>query len=206
MPQSLFIAFFFFDRAPHSAHFLREPVKRKYLFLIAICAVLVSALATLAQSIPAFKAKALDESEVVLPKPGGQQVIIILMGFSKKSGEVCEPWGKHLIADYSQDALVSYYQIAHLEGAPSFVRPMILRGMRKSLSPQEQAHFAALYENQAEWKKLVNFSNPDDAYLIVADTNGRIVWQTHGGFSVSSYDEFKKTVTDLKQKSEHHSF
>jgi len=42
----------------------------------------------LAQSMPPIKAKALDDSEVVLPKPGGQQFLILVLGFSHKSGEI----------------------------------------------------------------------------------------------------------------------
>jgi hypothetical protein len=33
------------------------------------------------------------------------------------------------------------------------------------------------------WKKLVNFSTPDDAYLIVPTPDGRAVWQAHGSYS-----------------------
>lgn len=117
--------------------------------------------------------KALDDSDVVVPKQGSQRILIIVIGFSKKAGEVCQPWGKHLSTDYLQDSHATYYQIAHLEGAPSFVRPMILRGMRKSLPPQEQAHFVPLYDNQEAWKKAVQFSDPDTAYIIVAQPQGK---------------------------------
>jgi hypothetical protein len=47
-----------------------------------------------AQSIPAIKAKALDNSEITLPNPGSRQILILVFGFSKKSGELCQVWGK----------------------------------------------------------------------------------------------------------------
>jgi hypothetical protein len=47
-----------------------------------------------AQSIPATKAKALDNSEITLPSPGSQQFLILVVGFSQKSGELCQVWGK----------------------------------------------------------------------------------------------------------------
>jgi hypothetical protein len=77
---------------------------------------------------------------------------------------------------------------------------LILRGMRKDLSPQAQAHFAPLYEKQAEWKKLVNFAAPDDAYLIVADSQGLVIWQAHGSFSEATYAELKKVVSTQLEK------
>ncbi len=63
-----------------------------------------------AQTIPPIKAKALDDSEVVLPKPGGQQLLILVLGFSHKSGDACAAWGKRLAADYSSDPRATYFQ------------------------------------------------------------------------------------------------
>ena len=176
-------------------------MKLKSLLLMTSFALISAALTLHAQSIPTVQAKALNDSEVAFPKPGGQQILVIVIGFSKKSGDVSRDWGKHLSADYLQDSRVVYYQIPHLEGAPSFVRPMIVRGMRKSVTPQEQSHFVPLYEKQEEWKKAVYFNDPDDAYLIVADPEGHIVWQSHGSYSDSGHDELKKAVSDLLQKS-----
>jgi hypothetical protein len=170
-------------------------------FLLIAAFVIVSLVRPLyAQSIPSEHTKALDDSEIIFPKPGSQQVLVFVIGFSKKGGDVCRDWGKHLSADYLQDSRVMYYQIPQLEGAPSFVRPMILRGMRKSLTPQEQSHFVPLYERQEEWKQAAHFSDPDDAYLIVADPEGHIVWQSHGNYSDSGYAELKKAVSDLLRK------
>jgi hypothetical protein len=175
----------------------------KSLSLVLVIAIAFATLPIQAQTIPAFHAKALDDSDVVVPNQGSQQILIIVIGFSKKAGEVCQPWGKHLSADYLQDSHATYYQIAHLEGAPSFVRPMILRGMRKSLPPQEQAHFVPLYDNQAAWKKTVQFSDLDTAYIIVVQPQGKIAWQFHGTYSDPEYANLKRVVSDLAQKSAH---
>ena len=97
------------------------------LVLLALCA------SCFAQSIPSVKGKTLNNSDIILPKPGGTQNLILVLGFSHKSGDTCTPWDKRLFVDYHSDAQVTYYQLPVLEGAPSFVRPMILRGMRKDI-------------------------------------------------------------------------
>jgi hypothetical protein len=153
-----------------------------------------------AQSVPVVKAKALDNSEVMLPNPGGQQILILIAGFSHKSGEICQAWGKKISADYRGDARINYFVLPVLQSAPSLVRPMILHGMRKDIPPAEFAHYIPVYSNESEWKKLVNFSAPDDAYLIVATPDGHPVWQGHGSYSDEIYSELKKSVAALVEK------
>jgi hypothetical protein len=161
------------------------------LMLLTLCA------HSFAQSIPSIKAKTLNDSDVVLPKPGGTQSLILVLGFSHKSGDACTPWDKRLFADYHSDPHITYYQLPVLEGAPSFVRPMILHGMRKDIPADQQTHFIPIFEHEEEWKKLVNFSGPDDAYILLTDPQGRVIWHTHGPFTDPSYDSLKSAVSKL---------
>jgi hypothetical protein len=153
-----------------------------------------------AQSMPLIKTKALDNSEVTLPDAGGQRILILVVGFSHKSGEICQAWDKKISAEYRADAPVAYFVLPVLQSAPSLVRPMILHGMRKDVPTAEFPHYIPVYSNESEWKKLVNFSAPDDAYLIVATPDGRPVWQGHGSYSDDFYAELKKSVAALLEK------
>lgn len=97
---------------------------KRLIFVAALCFLALASASTLpAQSIPSVRGKALDDSEVVLPKPDGQQFLILIIGFSHKSGENCTPWDKRVAGDYGSDAHVTYYQLPTLAGAPSFVAP-----------------------------------------------------------------------------------
>jgi hypothetical protein len=160
-------------------------------FLIAFLA----AAPAFAQSIPAFKAKALDNSEVSLPAPGGQQILILVVGFSHKGGDLCQVWDKKLSADFHADSRVGYFILPVLQSAPSLVRPMILHGMRKDVPADELSHYLPLYAKEDEWKKLVSMSSPDDPYLIVATSDGHVVWQGHGAYSDDVYAELKKSIS-----------
>jgi hypothetical protein len=162
---------------------------------------LLTATLSSAQSIPAIKAKALDNSEITLPNSGSQQTLILIVGFSQKSSELCRVWGKQISADYGADARIGYFVVPVLQGAPSLVRPMILHGMRKSVPAHELPHFVPLYSNESDWKKVVNFSTLDDAYLIVAASDGRPVWQAHGPYSLVIYADLKRAVATLLEES-----
>ena len=166
-------------------------------FLLCFCA-----LPSHAQTIPPVKAKALDDSEVALPKPGGQQLLILVLGFSHKSGENCAHWGKRISADFASNPHIAHYQVPVLASAPSFVRPMILHGMRKGLSSAEQSHFVPVTDHEADWKKLVNFSAPDDPYILIAAPDGHVLWQTHGSVTDSAYAEFKSAVAQFSAKAQ----
>jgi hypothetical protein len=170
-------------------------MRRSVLATLGLLAALVlTAIRSYGQSIPPINAKALDDSQVVLPKPGSAQLLILVLGFSHKSGDHCAPWGKRLAADFHSDARVEYYQVAELAGAPSFVRPMILQGMRKGMPPDVQARFVPIYDHEADWKKLVNFSAPDDPYLVLTRPDGSVIWRGHGLYSETLYGELKNAI------------
>jgi hypothetical protein len=153
-----------------------------------------AALSAKSQSIPPINSKTLNDTQVALPNAGGSQPLILVVGFSHKSSESCGPWGKRLAADFHANPTVAYYQIPVLQDAPSFVRGFILRGMRKDVPAAEQPHYIPVYDHEADWKKLVGFSGPDEAYVIVADPQGHVVWQTHGTMNDASYGEMKAAV------------
>jgi hypothetical protein len=178
-------------------------LRRISIILTTLFCLLAGTFLASAQTIPSVKAKALDDSEVTLPKPTSQQIQILILGFSKKSGEVCMPWGKHISGELLLDPRVNYYQMPQLEGVPRLVKPMILHSMRGELTPQQQAHLVPLFDKQDEWKKLVNFSAPDDAYIILTNPDGHVVWQDHGSFSDATFAELKKAVANLLEKSPH---
>lgn len=152
------------------------------------------------QTIPGVKTKALDDSEVVLPKAGSQQVLVLILGFSRKGGDVCSAWSKRIAAEYGEDPGVAYYSLPVLEDAPALIRPMIVHGMKKGATAKEQAHMAPVYVGEAQWKKVVGYVSSDDAYLIVADAQSKVAWLGHGVFSEEKFGELKRAVDGLKGK------
>jgi len=172
-------------------------MKRASLSLLLAILICMLAVPSRAQSIPPIKAKALDDAEVILPKPDDQQLLILILGFSHKSGDACGGWTKRVASDYTSDPLATYYQLAELQGAPSMVRGMILHGMRKEVPAPQHSHFVPLFDHEVDWKKAVNFSAPDDPYMLIAAPDGHILWQTHGPVSDSAYADFKSAVAKL---------
>src|SRR5215467_14594094 len=105
-----------------------------------------TAILSSAQSIPAIKAKALVNSEITLPSPGSQQFLILIVGFSQKSGKLCEVWGKQVSADYHTDARIAYFIFARpperpLPGSPLDRSRHAQRSPRSGAPPLRPALF-----------------------------------------------------------------
>lgn len=142
-----------------------------------------------AQQVPATRAEALDKSVVTFPQSNSAKPLLLLIGFSHKSQKQCNLWNARLKPAYLIDTQVAYYELADFQGVPSLVMAMILHGMRREIPRDEHAHFVLLQSDEAKWKALVNYSAPDDAYLIVADPSGRVLWQTNGALTDQKYSE-----------------
>ena len=173
---------------------------QRALFSALVC--IVTAAACPAQSIPSVKAKALDNSEVVLPQPGSSQVLILITGFSHKSADSIEAWGKHVSADFRGNDHVTYFELPNLQGVPGLVKPMILHGMHKDVPEAQYPHFAPIYNDKSAWQKLVNFSGPDEAYIVVAAPDGHVAWQTHGAYSDDAEEQLRMAVASVLDKAQ----
>lgn len=151
----------------------------------------------LGQNVPPTKAMALDGSAVVFPKAASQKPLLVLVGFSHKSSEDFKAWNQRALAPYLSDPRIDYYELADLDGVPSFVRTMILHGMRREVPEAQHSHFAPLTAGEGEWKKTVGYSKSKDTYLILAEPSGHIAWQTSGVPDDMKVAAFKQALAGL---------
>jgi hypothetical protein len=133
-----------------------------------------------AQQIPATQAKTLNGASVSFPDAASGKPLLFVLGFSHKSSEPCKAWDKRLSPLYLNDSRVLYYQAADFQGVPSLILKMILHGMKREIPANEHSHFVLLQTNEDQWKSVTQFSAPDEAYILLTDPAGHIVWQTHG--------------------------
>jgi hypothetical protein len=169
--------------------------------LSAVMVVMLFALSCCCQTVPSTQGKALDGTDIAFPEDHGKP-LVLMIGFSHKSSGDFDQWNKQALSAYLSDSHVDYYELTDLAGVPSFVNAMILHGMRRAIHGTEQSHFVPFYTDEDGWKKAVNYSASDNTYLVVADSAGKIVWQTHGVPSEEKIAELKSSVeklTELKQ-------
>ena len=133
-----------------------------------------------AQVIPHTEAETLSGKKIVLPDAASGHPAVFIVGFSRAGGDSSGRWGKQLRQEFTTDSNVQIYSVAELQDAPKMVRGMIRHSMRGNIPQSEQDTFVVLYQDEDVWKKLADFSDPNDAYMLLVDSMGRIRWRTHG--------------------------
>ena len=147
---------------------------------LALQVILLFAASLSAQVIPHTEPETLSGKKIVLPDAILGHPAVLIVGFSRAGGDSSGRWAKQLRQEFATDSNVRIYSVAELQDAPKLARGIIRHNMRGSIPQNEQDSFILLYDNEDDWKKLAEFSDPNDAYILLADAAGRIRWRTHG--------------------------
>jgi hypothetical protein len=164
-----------------------------------LLAVSASATTIPTATIPTATAIALDGHAVSLPRDLPGRATILILGFSQHSQTATTAWEKPIRTTLAAAPAIGYYDIPFLEDAPSFIRPLILRSIRKQVPDPLKPNFLPLTSNEATWKQLTNFSpaTPDAAYVLLVDRSGNIRWQTHEPFTPTHFEELATAARHL---------
>lgn len=150
-----------------------------------------------AQDVPATTATALDGTKIAFPRPESRKPLLVMIGFSHKSDDDFKRWNQQMLSPYWSDSRLEYYELADLQGVPSFIMKMILHGMRREIHGAEQSHFAPFTAKEEEWKKAAGYSPSVNSYIVLADASGHIVWQTSGPPDEQKMSGLKQALAGL---------
>lgn len=145
-----------------------------------------------AATIPTTHGTLLSGKEITIPQDLLSPVNILIVGFSQKSGDMSTAWDKKIRPTIASNSNISCYEVPNLSGAPKLVRGFIIRGIKKDTPDSVQAYFLPVFEHEEEWKIAAGFRAPDDAYILVVNRQGEILWKTHGAVS----DQALKDLND----------
>lgn len=149
------------------------------------------------QTIPTFSGPSLANDTVHLPATEAGARTVLVVGFSKKSGDACKPWFNAIASQLKSKPQVAYYELPVLASAPSFIRGMIVHNIRGSLTPEQQKHFVPILENAQPWKEAVSYSAADDAYVVIVDERGSVIWRDSGPWSSQKEQELSAALARL---------
>ena len=153
--------------------------------------------------IPSVQGTTFAGQAVSLPQQLEGRVGVLVLGFSKSSGDVCKGWGQRVAESYRDSHGVVYFQMPVLESVPKLIRGMVVKSIKSGLPEAEQTHFLPVFSNEAEWRTIARYSNPDDAYVLVVDEHGTVRWQTSGKATDSGFAALKQQVETVRTHSEH---
>jgi hypothetical protein len=147
-----------------------------------------------AMHLPATHGTTLAGSEVTFPDALKHKVEIIVVGFSHSSQGQVANWGRLVATDYGKSSDVNYFELAMLAGAPKMLRGMIIKRMGSSVPFDERDHFIPVLEGEPAWRAVAHYNKPDEAYVLLVDTKGAVLWQTEGEPTDAAYASFRQEV------------
>ncbi|HWC17662.1 MAG TPA: hypothetical protein VG498_11650 [Terriglobales bacterium] len=133
-----------------------------------------------AQTIPHTESETLSGKKIILPDAFSGHPVLITIGFSRAGGDSAGRWGRDLRKELSGSPELRFYTIAAIQDAPKMIRGMIKHGMRSGTPKTEHDSFVVLENDENAWKKLAEFSDANDAYLLLVDSQAKVVWRAHG--------------------------
>ena len=161
------------------------PYRPISLTLALLLATLLGGVALEAPQLPSTQAKTLTGRAVTLPVPDHPQTLVVV-GFSKASSGAVKAWWLQTKPVCQAHPALACYEAAVIEDAPSFVRGIIVNGMKRDMDPSRQDTFVTVVENESAWKQAFGFGAPDDAYLALFDNTGKVLWHTSGAGSAAN--------------------
>jgi len=139
------------------------------------------------QAIPKTEAETASGRKLTLPDAFLGRTSILVVGFSKSSGKATEWWETRLTRDFGEPKKIPTMRVAHLEGIPAILRGLLLGKIKDNVPKEQRDSFLMLFQEEDAWKKVVSFDAPDDAYVVVVDPGGAVVWRTHAGIDDTAY-------------------
>lgn len=121
---------------------------------------------------------------------------VVVFSFSKSAGKDAKTWNEHLDRDYGADRLVACSTVIMLEGAPRFLRGIIVSGLKRSMPPSMADKTIVSYENEGSWKRRLTVVDDSHAYVLVLGPDGRVRWRNLAAFSDAAYTELKVGIQE----------
>ena len=149
------------------------------------------------EKIPEVHGTSLAGDAVSLPADLHGKLGVLVIGFSKGSRGAATTWARRLGTEFHDSDEVASYELPMLAGVPGFLRGMVVRSMKSDVSERGQHTFVPVTTDEDRWKSLVHFGRPDDAYLLIVDSSGRVRWTTSGEPTEEAYAALRREIASL---------
>jgi hypothetical protein len=152
------------------------------------------------EPIPSTRGTHLSGQTITLPQDLNTRFTVLILGFSRKSSQSSTEWGKSIEEDLGTDRNVTWLAVPILPDLPRPLRGVLVRAFHKAVPASLQASFVLVFENDSEWKTAVSFDAEDDAYVLLVNQQGDILWRTHGPVSREQMSELQQAMMRISSQ------
>ena len=134
-----------------------------------------------------------------LPRDLPGRATILILGFGKHSADATTSWEKPVRNGLAHLPAIGFYDMAMLAEVPGFVRPMVLRSVRKDVPDVLKPNFLPLTEGEDAWRTAAGYSKdqPEAAYVMLVDPTGTVRWSTHAAFTPAGFAQLTGAAQHL---------
>ena len=159
---------------------------------VAIASMLFCAAFAWSEPLPVFRLNSLSGHAVTLPSAARGHAAILIIGFTSGSAKASSAWRQRIDKELGSSTGLIVYDIAILEDVPRLVRGFVVGSIRKGTPAPRQDTFLTTFQDEKAWKQVVGYSEKDDSYLVILNSDGAILWQMHGICTDAEFATFRE--------------
>jgi hypothetical protein len=150
--------------------------------------------------LPRVDGEFLTGRAVTLPDAASGKVAVLLMGFTYASRQPVEEWGAWCRKTIGADPGVTFFEMPMIGGLAKLGRWFIDSGMRRGTPAELHEHVITVYAKTGDWKTRLGVSgaNDRDAFVVVLDRHGVVVWLHGGAFTEARANELTGLIARLQ--------
>ena len=153
-------------------------------------------------SLPEIQGESLEGKSLELPTACAGKMTLIVFSFTKKGGESARQWRDSFEKEFGSNSNLNNYGVMFFEEVPRLLRGFVSSGIKKGIPKNMYPFLLRVYKNEKLWKERLNASNDDDAYSVLLDSSGKVLWMNTAPFSENQFNELlDKAKENLKKGS-----
>jgi predicted transcriptional regulator len=164
----------------------------KHLLNVAACCAILCSAAFAADAFPHFNGQTFGERAVTIPDAFKGRPTVLVITFTRAAEQQARAWTDKI---KQKSISATTYQVLELEDVPRLMRGFVRGSIRRSIPKESQDNFILLFEGEDALKKSVGFQASDDAYVLLLDADGNVVWREHGAVDDKKVDVLRKQLT-----------
>lgn len=171
-------------------------------FLLTV-ATATSPLLKTGDTLPLLRGEFLNGKEARLPEAAQGKVAFLMLGFSYDSRFPVEQWASRFREEFGNHPGVTFYEIPMIGGMARMGKWFIDGGMRRGTPKSDYEHVITVYGGTDPWKQRLAVRNEKDAYLLLLDPAGNIVWRYSGKYDAAEFQKLAAEVNRLTAPGTH---
>lgn len=145
---------------------------------------------------PRLEGEFLTGRKAILPDAATGKTALVLLGFTYQSRFSVESWADRVRPAFAQRPNTTFFEVPVLGGMARLGKWFIDSGMRSGTPRELHENVITVWGGVDRWKALMNVRSTaqDDAYVVLIDPKGQVLWLHHGNCTDESFGAMLKLV------------